>query len=183
MPATARSHARAAAVCGSIISLRYCNLSRVRFAMREPHDREEGAMSQCDPKDTVEIIKGVVEIAGFLVAILYFGYRLLAGMFVLGRLETELVSDTPFADKCLVRSTLKLKNVGEATLKVTDARLSTFEVDARGRTKRWPEQKTEAQPFIDQRDLADLDFQRLSVPPKQGGRWRITKRRTKKSHG
>ncbi len=168
MPATARSHARAAAVCGSIVSLRYCNLSRVRFAMREPHDREEGAMSQCDPKDTVEIIKGVVEIAGFLVAILYFGYRLLAGMFVLGRLETEIVSDTPFADKCLVRSTLKLKNVGEATFKVTDARLSTFKVKPDGRTEPWPKRCSSSGKgqFFDKRDLSDLDFQvTVHIPP------------------
>ena len=85
--------------------------------MYAPRGGEEGAMSHSELKDTIDIIKGVVEIAGFGVAILYFGYRLLAGMYVLGRLEAEVVSDTPFTDKCWVRSTLKLKNTGEATLK------------------------------------------------------------------
>ena len=107
--------------------------------MYAPCDGEEGAMSHSELKDTIDIIKGVVvEIAGFGVAILYFGYRLLAGMYVLGRLEAEVVSDTPFTDKCWVRSTLKLKNTGEATLKVTDARLWIFTLDADGRPEPWP---------------------------------------------
>ena len=121
-------------------------------------------------KETIDVVKGLVEIAD-LVAILYFGYRLLAGMYVLGRVEMELVSDTPFADKTLVRSTLKLKNVGEATLRVTDARLSTFALDVEGRAK--PSATNAGQPpkvplLINRRDLNDLDFQRVSIPSGTG---------------
>src|SRR5262245_19838508 len=117
-------------------------------------------------KEFLELIKPAVEIAGFLAAILYFGYRLLAGVYILSRLEMELVSDTPFVDKCLVRSALKLKNVGEATLRVMDARLSVFALDVQGQPNAWSvndKRPKEPLPFV-RRSLEQLDFQRVSIP-------------------
>ena len=118
-------------------------------------------------KGGIEIAKGIAEFLAFFAALVYFVIRLLAGEFIFGRLESELTAETPFADKELVRATVKLKNPGQATHRVTDARLWVFLLDADGAAPEWRASGSDGllqvPARLHERRLDALDFTRVSV--------------------
>lgn len=102
-------------------------------------------MARAELKEWVEIIKDGMQIFGLLLLGIYFFYRLLAGSFLPSRLGLDLVCETPFNNKRLVRCILKLKNTGTASLRVRDAWLYVLKVNPQPDEKHrvdwpnWPE--------------------------------------------
>lgn len=122
--------------------------------------------------------KTVFELLAFVAAALFFGYKLLAGFYVLNRLTLELSCDTPASDKGLVKIAMKITNPGSATLRLTDGWLRIFELRPDGTpVDPWKEpppngkgKRPSAPSYIQELKLHQLDFQRVSVPPDRGGR-------------
>jgi hypothetical protein len=113
-----------------------------------------------------EIAKNVFEIIGFFFVGLYFLYRLLAGFFVPCRLAADITCDTPFKDKKLVRTVVKIRNKGEASIRIEEARLWVFKLkeDDPICVNVWPLPNSRDEPIPPQLELDTrrLDFQRLS---------------------
>ncbi|MFZ0692982.1 MAG: hypothetical protein WAN51_02330, partial [Alphaproteobacteria bacterium] len=77
----------------------------------------------------------------------------------------EITCDTPFRDKRLLRTIVKLKNTGPASIHIEEAKLWVFEIPnaTPHDVPIWPlrgEKRT--RPSIARLDAAQLDFQRLS---------------------